>query len=93
MPVQADVNFVPQRPTSAAPAIPTARLQQLSWQPVDATRAQTTTLTQSATPLDVRGLTGAIAAYSLPANQGELTVTLSSEMVHNQRICAERADS
>lgn len=83
MPVQADINLVPQD-LSAAPAIPTARLQQLSWQPVDASRAQTTTLTQSATPLDVRGVTGATAAYSLPANQGELTVTLSSEVVHNQ---------
>lgn len=30
----ADVNFVPQN-TSAAPAIPAAALQQLTWTPVD----------------------------------------------------------
>ncbi len=82
MPVQADINLVPQD-LSAAPAIPTARCSSSAGS-VDASRAQTTTLTQSATPLDVRGVTGAIAAYSLPANQGELTVTLSSEVVHNQ---------
>ncbi len=83
MPAQADINLVPQD-LSAAPAIPAERLQQLSWLPVDTSHAQTTQLTQSGTQLDVNGLTGAVAAYSLPANQGELTITLSSEVVRNQ---------
>lgn len=39
----ADVNYVPQN-TSAAPTIPTAALQQLTWTPVDQSKVQTTTL-------------------------------------------------
>lgn len=83
LPAQADINLVPQD-LSAAPAIPTARLQHLSWQPADTSRALTTTLSQSGSTLDVRGITGSVVGYSLPANQGELTVTLSSEVVNNQ---------
>lgn len=83
LPAHADINLVPQD-LSAAPTIPTATLQRLSWQPVDTARAQTSVLTPSGAQLDVAGVTGPVAAYSLPANQGELTVTLSSEVVHNQ---------
>ena len=83
LPAHADINLVPQD-LSAAPTIPTASLQRLSWQPVDTARAQTSVLTPSGAQLDVAGVTGPVAAYSLPANQGELTVTLSSEVVHNQ---------
>lgn len=39
----ADVNFVPQN-TSAAPAIPAAALQQLTWTPVDQSKTQSTQL-------------------------------------------------
>jgi maltose operon protein len=39
----ADVNFVPQN-TSAAPAIPAAALQQLTWTPVDQSKVQSTQL-------------------------------------------------
>jgi len=83
LPAHADINLVPQD-LSAAPTIPTESLQRLSWQPVDTSRAQTTSLAQGGTQLNIAGVTGPVAAYSLPANQGELTVTLSSEVAHNQ---------
>lgn len=83
LPAYADINLVPQD-LSAAPTIPTASLQRLSWQPVDTSRVQSTLLTQGGTQLNVAGISGPVAAYSLPANQGELTVTLSSEVAHNQ---------
>ncbi|MFH2734737.1 maltose operon protein MalM [Citrobacter koseri] len=75
----ADVNYVPQN-TSAAPAIPTAALQQLTWTPVDQSSTQSTQLSTDGQRLDVAGITGPVAAYSVPANIGELTLTLSSEV-------------
>lgn len=39
----AEVNYVPQN-TSAAPAIPAAALQQLTWTPVDQSKTQSTQL-------------------------------------------------
>ena len=75
----ADVNYVPQN-TSAAPAIPTAALQQLTWTPVDQSSTQSTQLSTGGQRLDVAGITGSVAAYSVPANIGELTLTLSSEV-------------
>ena len=75
----ADVNIVPQN-TTAAPTIPTAALQQLTWTPVDQSKTQSTQLANAGQPLDVAGITGPVAAYSVPANIGELTLTLSSEV-------------
>ncbi|MEB7914389.1 maltose operon protein MalM [Citrobacter portucalensis] len=75
----ADVNIVPQN-TTAAPAIPTAALQQLTWTPVDQSKTQSTQLANAGQRLDVAGITGPVAAYSVPANIGELTLTLSSEV-------------
>ncbi|CDZ85414.1 maltose operon protein MalM [Citrobacter koseri] len=75
----ADVNYVPQN-TSAAPAIPTAALQQLTWTLVDQSSTQSTQLSTGGQRLDVAGITGPVAAYSVPANIGELTLTLSSEV-------------
>ena len=75
----ADVNYVPQN-TSAAPEIPTAALQQLTWTPVDQSSTQSTQLSTGGQRLDVAGITGPVAAYSVPANIGELTLTLSSEV-------------
>ena len=75
----ADINYVPQN-TSAAPAIPTAALQQLTWTPVDQSSTQSTQLSTGGQRLDVAGITGPVAAYSVPANIGELTLTLSSEV-------------
>ncbi|WP_275183487.1 maltose operon protein MalM [Citrobacter freundii] len=75
----ADVNIVPQN-TTAAPAIPTAALQQLTWTPVDQSQTQSTQLATAGQRLDVAGITGPVAAYSVPANIGELTLTLTSEV-------------
>ncbi|QLR41394.1 maltose operon protein MalM [Enterobacter sp. RHBSTW-00994] len=75
----ADVNFVPQN-TSAAPAIPVAALQQLTWTPVDQSKAQATQLSAGGQQLNVPGITGPVAAFSVPANIGELTLTLTSEV-------------
>ncbi|HCJ7439148.1 TPA: maltose operon protein MalM [Citrobacter freundii] len=75
----ADVNIVPQN-TTAAPAIPTAALQQLTWTPVDQSKTQSTQLVTAGQRLDVAGITGPVAAYSVPANIGELTLTLASEV-------------
>ena len=75
----ANVNFVPQNTTSA-PAIPAAALQQLVWTPVDQSKAQTTQLSTGGQPLNVPGISGPVVAYSVPANIGELTLTLSSEV-------------
>ena len=75
----ADVNIVPQN-TTAAPSIPTAALRQLTWTPVDQSKTQSSPLATAGQRLDVAGITGPVAAYSVPANIGELTLTLSSEV-------------
>ncbi|EKA5343671.1 maltose operon protein MalM [Escherichia coli] len=75
----ADVNYVPQN-TSDAPAIPSAALQQLTWTPVDQSKTQTTQLVTGGQQLNVPGISGPVAAYSVPANIGELTLTLTSEV-------------
>ncbi|HAH8852701.1 TPA: maltose operon protein MalM [Escherichia coli] len=75
----ADVNYVPQN-TSDAPAIPSAALQQLIWTPVDQSKTQTTQLATGGQQLNVPGISGPVAAYSVPANIGELTLTLTSEV-------------
>ncbi|MDA8477277.1 maltose operon protein MalM [Citrobacter sp. Awk 4] len=75
----AEVNYVPQD-ISAAPAIPTAALQQLTWTPVDQSKTQSTQLATGGQRLDVAGISGPVAAYSVPANIGELTLTLTSEV-------------
>ena len=73
----ADVNLVPQD-TSSAPAIPAGALQQLVWTPVMQGQTQTTNLSNAGQTLNVSGITGKVAAYSVPANIGELTLTLTS---------------
>lgn len=75
----ADVNIVPQN-TSAAPSIPTAALQQLIWTPVNQAKDQTTTLATGGQSLNIAGISGPVAAYSVPANIGELNLTLTSEV-------------
>jgi hypothetical protein len=58
----------------------TAALQQLTWTPVDQSKTQSTQLATAGQRLDVAGITGPVAAYSVPANIGELTLTLTSEV-------------
>ncbi|WP_342322651.1 maltose operon protein MalM [Kosakonia sp. BYX6] len=75
----ADVNIVPQN-TAAAPSIPTSALQQLTWTPVDTSKTQTVQLATGGQHLNVAGISGPVAAFSVPANIGELTLTLSSDV-------------
>ncbi len=75
----ADVNYVPQN-TSAAPTIPTSSLQQLTWTPVDQSKVQSTQVAVGGQTLNVPGITGKVVAYSVPANIGELSLTLTSEV-------------
>ncbi|KNC92335.1 maltose operon protein MalM [Trabulsiella odontotermitis] len=83
----ADVNIVPQN-TSAAPAIPTDALQQLTWTPVDQSKTQSTQLSTGGQQLNVPGISGPVAAYSVPANIGELYLTLSSEVDKRTQVFA-----
>lgn len=83
----ADVNFVPQN-TSAAPSIPASALQQLIWTPADQSKTQSVDLTTGGQRLDVPGIVGPVAAWSVPANIGELTLTLDSELNKHKQIFA-----
>ena len=83
----ADVNFVPQN-TSAAPSIPASALQQLIWTPADQSKTQSVDLTAGGQRLDVPGIVGPVAAWSVPANIGELTLTLDSELNKHKQIFA-----
>ncbi|MBY7212938.1 maltose operon protein MalM, partial [Escherichia coli] len=84
----ADVNYVPQN-TSDAPAIPSAALQQLTWTPVDQSKTQTTQLATGGQQLNVPGISGPVAAYSVPANIGELTLTPTSEVNKQTSVFAQ----
>lgn len=83
----ADVNYVPQN-TSAAPTIPTSDLQQLTWAPVDQSKVQSTQIAVGGQTLNVPGITGKVVAYSVPANIGELTLTLTSEVNKQTNVFA-----
>jgi len=78
----ADVNIVPQD-ISAAPAIPASALQQLQWTPIDQSKTQSTDLSIAGQRLSAGDITGPVAAYSVPANIGELNITLTSEVKNN----------
>lgn len=82
-PAFAEVNLVPQD-LSAAPVLPAGELQHLQWIPVDQSRTQVTTLANAGQRLSAPSLAGPVAAYSLPANIGELTITLTSEVQQKQ---------
>ena len=69
-------------------AIPGAALQQLVWTPVDQSKTQTVDLLTGGQRLDVAGISGPVAAWSVPANIGELTLTLTSEVNKQKQIFA-----
>lgn len=73
----AEVNIVPQN-TAAAPAIPASALQQIVWTPVAPSQTQTAVLASAGQSLNAPGISGKVAAWSVPANVGELTITLTS---------------
>ena len=83
----ADVNIVPQN-TSAAPTIPGAALQKLIWTPADQAKTQAVDLAAGGQRLDVPGISGPVAAWSVPANIGELTLTLTSEVNKQKHLFA-----
>lgn len=59
---------------------PLRRCGGLTWTPVDQSKTRSSPLATAGQRLDVAGITGPVAAYSVPANIGELTLTLSSEV-------------
>ncbi len=75
----ADVNYVPQN-TRDAPASPSAALHPLTWTPVEPSKTQTTQLSTGGQQLNFSSSSSPVAAYSVPANSGELTLTLTSEV-------------
>ena len=83
----ADVNFVKQN-TSAATSIQDSALQQLTWMPVDHSKTQTSKLAVAGQTLNVPGISGPVAAYSVPANIGELNITLTSEVEKQAAVYA-----
>ncbi|EKH6498570.1 MULTISPECIES: maltose operon protein MalM [Enterobacterales] len=79
----AEVNIVPQD-LSAAPNIATTALQQLSWIPVNPAEKSIIDLAQQGQSLNFANISGPVAAYSVPANMGELTINLNSEINRHQ---------
>lgn len=78
----ADTNIVPQD-LSAAPTIPAAELQNLRWVPLTQNKLHTTNLATAGQLLSVGDIIGPVAAYSVPATIGELTITLTSQVEKN----------
>ncbi len=79
----AEVNIVPQD-LSAAPNIATTALQQLSWTPVNPSEKSVVDLAKNGQTLNFANISGPVAAYSVPANMGELTISLTSDINRNQ---------
>lgn len=78
----ADVNIVPQD-LSAAPSIPASELQKLQWVPLTQNKLHTTNLATGGQQLGIGEIIGPVAAYSVPASIGELTITLTSQVDKN----------
>ncbi|MDR8305920.1 maltose operon protein MalM, partial [Acinetobacter baumannii] len=58
------------------------------WTPADQSKTQSVDLTTGGQRLDVPGIVGPVAAWSVPANIGELTLTLDSELNKHKQIFA-----
>lgn len=82
----AAVNIVPQD-VSAAPSIPASALQQLHWMPVSPSQTLSSDVSAAGQTLNVAGISGPVMAYSVPANIGELNITLTSK-VSNESVYA-----
>ncbi|WP_039055749.1 maltose operon protein MalM [Enterobacter sp. Bisph1] len=82
----AAINIVPQD-VSAAPSIPASALQQLHWTPVSPSQTLTSDIAATGQRLNAGDITGPVMAYSVPANIGELNITLSSK-VNNESVYA-----
>lgn len=63
---------------STAPAIPAEKLQSLAWLPLMPPVSQDIVLDVSSPGVNVGEITGGVAAFTLPADQGSLEIMLSS---------------
>lgn len=63
---------------STAPSIPADKLQRLPWTPLMPPVSQDVVLGASSPGLNIGELTGSVAAFVLPADQGSLDITLTS---------------
>ncbi len=72
---------------SAAPSIPASALQQLHWMPVSPSQTLSSDVSAAGQTLNVAGISGPVMAYSVPANIGELNITLTSK-VSNESVYA-----
>ncbi|MEY8713281.1 maltose regulon protein MalM [Mangrovibacter phragmitis] len=79
----AEVDLVPQN-LAGAPTFSAQSLQQLTWQPLNAGQNVQANLATQGQRLSNPGITGPVAAYSVPANIGELSITLTSEVAQNR---------
>ncbi|MEN3753246.1 maltose operon protein MalM [Mangrovibacter sp. SLW1] len=79
----AAVDLVPQN-LAGAPTFSASSLQQLTWQPLNSGQNVEVKLATQGQQLNNPGITGPVAAYSVPANIGELTITLTSEVAQNR---------
>ncbi|PHM38938.1 maltose operon protein MalM [Xenorhabdus mauleonii] len=68
----------PDTASSVAPALSQSTLQALQWQPINTSATQTIALNSMSQQLNSGDIHGPIAAFSLPANQGSLDITLTS---------------
>ncbi|KEA54390.1 maltose-binding protein [Mangrovibacter sp. MFB070] len=79
----AEVDLVPQN-LAGAPTFSAQSLQRLTWQPLNSGQNVEVKLATQGQQLSNPGITGPVAAYSVPANIGELSITLTSEVAQNR---------
>ncbi len=79
----AEVDLVPQN-LAGAPTFSAQSLQRLTWQPLNSGQNVEVKLATQGQQLSNPGITGPVAAYSVPANIGELSITLTSEVSQNR---------
>ncbi|CNH89080.1 maltose regulon periplasmic protein [Yersinia aldovae] len=81
--VQAESTISPAN-ISIAPTISTAQLQHVPWQPLVPPATQDIKLTSASPQISQGNITGAVAAFALPADRGSMEITLSSLVTDNQ---------
>ncbi|WP_145561848.1 maltose operon protein MalM [Yersinia aldovae] len=81
--VQAESTISPAN-VSIAPTISTATLQHVPWQPLVPPATQDIKLTSASPQISQGNITGAVAAFALPADRGSMEITLSSLVTDNQ---------
>ncbi|MBD2781698.1 maltose operon protein MalM [Xenorhabdus szentirmaii] len=74
-------------PNAVAPDLSQSALQTLQWQPINTHATQTVVLNSTSQKLNNGDIHGAVAAFTLPANQGSLEITLNS-MIKDKQVYA-----